>query len=708
MTTSDNTTRQLPQLAYGPPLAYGPSLAYGAWPSPLRAPALAAAALGLSYVTAHDGRLTWVEARPAERGRNALMSVVPCASEPVEHAAALNARSRVHEYGGRPYVRAGAQLLASRFEDQRLVDVATGQVLTAEGYRYADGAAAVGAAVTAAVTGDDDGVVYLVREDHTQAGEPINAIVALNTRTNTEQVLFDQADFVAYPRPSGNGWLAFIAWDHPNMPWDNTRLMVGRITSAGLADLTVVAGSADGAESVLEPVWDRDGSLYFLSDRSGRRGGHGGGNGVGDGDGGGDGDVNDDGSGRYWSLYRWHDGVTTCVFAPGADLGGPLWVLGLSTYALTGYGHALVRVNTRGDHRLALVTLASGDARWLELPFVTFDAVGLLDARTGFAVATPEDGAGALITFDLESGQQRVVRSAAPLLIAPEYVARGQPIEFPTAPGPDGAPRTAHAFFHAPRNPRCTGPADALPPLIVLLHGGPTSNATRGLSLTIQYWTTRGFAVVNVNYGGSSGFGRAYRERLRGQWGVVDLQDAVAAVDYLAASGRIDGSRVAIRGGSAGGYTVLSGLAFTRRFAVGINYFGVADLESLAADTHKFESRYLDTLVAPLPAGRAVYRARSPIHHLQQMDAALITFQGDEDRAVPPEQSRRIVEAVRARGKPVAYIEFKGEQHGFRDARNIARALEAELYFLGRIFGFTPADAVEPVPIENLPTAAAS
>jgi dipeptidyl aminopeptidase/acylaminoacyl peptidase len=435
----------------------------------------------------------------------------------------------------------------------------------------------------------------------------------------------------------------------------------------------VVAGAA-GGEAVLEPAWDSDGALYFLSDRSG-----------------------------WWGLYRWRDGQTDCVLAlDDAELGGPLWVLGLTTYGLTGDGRALVRANARGDHRLGVVDLGSGTVRWLALPYVRFESVGVRDAHTGFAVAAPEDGPDVLITFDLETGHCTTVRTAGLRLLAPEFIARGEPIAYPTAPGPDGAMRQAHAFFHPPCNPRCTGPVGVRPPLIVLLHGGPTANVTRALALPIQYWTTRGFAVVNVNYGGSTGFGRAYRERLRGQWGVVDLQDAVAAVDFLAASGRVDGARVAIRGGSAGGYTVLSGLAFTRRFAAGINYFGVADLESLATDTHKFESRYLDTLVAPLPAGRDVYRARSPIHHLESMDAALITFQGDEDRAVPPEQSRRIVAAVRARGRPVAYIEFKGEQHGFRDARNIARALEAELYFLGRIFGFTPADAIEPVPIDNL------
>ena len=288
------------------------------------------------------------------------------------------------------------------------------------------------------------------------------------------------------------------------------------------------------------------------------------------------------------------------------------------------------------------------------------------------------------------------------MVLPPEFVSRPQPIEFPTLPGADAAPRTAHAFFHTPHHPQFSGPAGSQPPLIVLLHGGPTSHASPALNLSTQFWTTRGFAVVNVNYGGSTGFGRAYRERLLGQWGVVDLNDAVAAVDYLASTGRIDGAHVAIRGGSAGGYTVLAGLAFTRRFAVGINYFGISDLEALAADTHKFESRYLDRLIAPLPQGRETYRARSPIHHLEMLDAALITFQGSEDKAVPPEQSRRIVAAVRERGKPVAYLEFEGEEHGFRRAQNIARAMEAELFFLGKIFGFTPADAIESVAIDNL------
>jgi dipeptidyl aminopeptidase/acylaminoacyl peptidase len=352
---------------------------------------------------------------------------------------------------------------------------------------------------------------------------------------------------------------------------------------------------------------------------------------------------------------------------------------------------------------LALIDLASGAATPLRLPFVGFRSLGRLDAHTAFAVASAVDDIPALITIDLPTGRHTVVRRPAATPPLPkEFVSHGEPVEFPTDAGADGKPRTAHAFFFPPTNPGFAAPVGELPPLIVTLHGGPTAHHSTDLHLAKQFFTTRGFAVVDVNYGGSTGFGRAYRERLRGQWGVVDLADTVAAVRHLVAAGRVDPRRVVIRGGSAGGYTVLCALAFTDVFAAGINYYGVADLATLAADTHKFESRYLDSLVAPLPQGQAIYRDRSPLHHLQQMNAALITFQGAEDKAVPPEQSRAIVAAVRARGQPVAYLEFEGEQHGFRRAGNITRALEAELYFLGRVLGFTLADAVAPVDIDNL------
>lgn len=642
------------------------SLPYGSWTSPLGAQQVAAAATSLGYATAHAGQLYWTESRPADQGRTVLVTASGAAAVDVTPAE-FNLRTRVHEYGGRPYALGGDAIVFSHFADQRLYLQRAGsapRAITPVGFRYADAAA-----------GSDGHTLFAVREDHGAPGEPVNSIVAVDLMQHAAgTVLFDGADFVAYPRPSADGRLAFIAWHHPNMPWDATALHVGTLADGGLRDVCTVAGGADAPdESVLEPVWAADGTLYFLSDRSG-----------------------------FWNLYRWRGGAVERVTDLDADLGGPLWNLGITTYALTDDGHALARVCRDAVDSLVRIDLASGAVTPLPLPFAAFGSIGLLDARTGFAIAAAAHAAAALITIDLVTGEHRVVRASADSPLPAALVSPAESIRFITRPGADGASRSAQAFFHPPHNPAFYGPLDEEPPLIVLLHGGPTSHATPTLNLAIQYWTTRGFAVVNVNYGGSSGFGRAYRDRLLGEWGVVDLADAVAAVDHLAAAGRVNGARVAIRGGSAGGYTVLAGLAFTRRFAAGINYFGIADLESLAADTHKFESRYLDRLIAPLPQGRAIYQARSPINHLDALDGALITFQGSEDKAVPPEQSRRIVAAVRQRGRPVAYIEFDGEQHGFRNAIHIARALEAELYFLGRIFGFAPADAIEPVPIDNL------
>jgi len=646
-----------------PPVTTAP---YGSWTSPLAAQQVAAAATTLGYATAHAGQLYWTESRPADKGRTALVTLLGGNATDVTPAD-FNLRTRVHEYGGRPFALIDEAIVFSHFVDQRLYlqrpDLPP-RALTPPGYRYADGTAS-----------SDGRRLFAVREDHSGAGEPVNSIVALDlAQESAGTVLFDAADFVAYPRPSTDGRLAFIAWHHPNMPWDATALHVGTLAADGLRDLRIVAGGLDAPdESVLEPVWAADGTLYFLSDRSG-----------------------------FWNLYRWRGQAVERVTNLDADLGGPLWNLGITTYALAGNGQALARVCRDAVDSLVRIDLASGTVTPLPLPFASFGAIGVLDARTGSAIAASADFPAALITFDLATGQHRIVRASAASPLPAAMVSRAESIRFATRPGTDGSARTAQAFLHPPHNPAYRGPAGEAPPLIVMLHGGPTSHAAPTLNLAIQYWTTRGFAVVNVNYGGSSGFGRAYRDRLLGEWGVVDLADAVAAVDHLAAAGRINGSRVAIRGGSAGGYTVLAALAFTRRFAAGINYFGIADLESLAADTHKFESRYLDRLIAPLPQGRATYRARSPIHHLDSLDSALITFQGSEDKAVPPEQSRRIVAAVRARGRPVAYIEFAGEQHGFRNAQNIARALEAELYFLGRIFGFAPADAIDAVPIDNL------
>ncbi|MEC4593229.1 prolyl oligopeptidase family serine peptidase [Nitrospirillum amazonense] len=645
--------------------------AYGTWASPITAARLAGSEIRLGDLMVDGGVPYWLESRPAEKGRYAVVTPDGAGGFRELTGPEVNARTRVHEYGGGALLAvggglAGGRLYFSNFADQRLYTVPEAggapQPLTPEGYRYADCVAGA------------PGHLYCVREDHSAPGEAKNTIVSLavDTPGDAGTVLFGGTDFVAYPRPSPDGKrLAWIAWSHPNMPWDTTTLYVADITPQGLGSPTAVAGGHD--ESVLEPQWDADGTLYFISDRS-----------------------------DWWNLYAWHDGATRPVLAKAAEFGGPLWNLGLTTYALTGRGQAVARYSSQGLDRLAVIDLKTGNAHDLDLPFVGITGVRLLGPDQAVMIASFADATPAVVTVNLATGTHAVLRRPAPEGLEAGLVSRARPIEFPTAPGPDGQARTAHAFYYAPTNPAFQAPAGEKPPLLVKVHGGPTSAAKPSMDMSVQYWTSRGFAVVDVNYGGSTGYGRAYRNRLRGNWGITDVQDATAVVAYLDKAGLADANRAAIRGGSAGGYTTLAALALTKVFKAGANYYGVSDMESLAKDTHKFESRYLDSLVAPYPAGKAVYDARSPLHHLDGFSAPLITFQGSEDAVVPPAQSRSIVNALKAKGVPVAYIEFEGEQHGFRKADSIIRAQEAELYFYGRIFGFTPADTLPGVAIDNL------
>jgi dipeptidyl aminopeptidase/acylaminoacyl peptidase len=666
---------------------------YGTWHSPLAAADLASSAISLNYVQVADGVPYWVESRPAEGGRNVVATSAGGGAVRELTPSGFNARTRVHEYGGTPYVMSGGTAYFSNFGDQRLYSLRPGEkpvALTPDGYRYAD------------FELDASGRrLFCVREDHTGGGEPKNAIVVLDvdstagagvgagaiagagTRVGTGAaadglvtaragldasapgsgtVLFGKSDFVAYPRVSRDGQrIAWIAWNHPDMPWDTTTLYVANLTSGSeLSDITVVAGGSD--ESVVEPRWDADGTLYFVSDRS-----------------------------NWWNLYRYQDGHVAPVFSFEAEIASPLWTLGQSNYALTGDGRAVVRYTIAARDRLGVVSLESGKLAPLDLPFVGLSNIQLVSANTAVAIAAAPTEEAAVVTIDLGTGGYEVLRVPGSLKLDAPFVSVAESIEFPTSGG-----LTAHAFYYPPTNPNFAGPAGgAKPPLVVKVHGGPTSHSKAELAMGIQYWTSRGFALLDVNHGGSSGFGRSYRERLKGNWGVVDVGDVVAGVKYLIGAGRVDGDRAAIRGGSAGGFTVLAALAFHEVFKAGANYYGVSDLEALARDTHKFEARYLDRLVAALPEGRAVYEARAPIRHLENFKAALITFQGSEDKVVPPDQSRAIVTALKAKGVPVAYLEFAGEQHGFRKAESIVRSLESELAFYGRVFGFAP-DGVLP------------
>jgi dipeptidyl aminopeptidase/acylaminoacyl peptidase len=638
---------------------------YGTWHSPLAAADLASSAISLNYVQVCEGVPYWVESRPAEGGRSVVVTSAAGGAVRELTPAGFNARTRVHEYGGTPYVMSHDTVYFSNFTDQRLYSQRPGEkpvAVTPVGYRYAD------------FELDSSGrQLFCVREDHTGGGEPKNAIVVLDTTSSATsgtsptaaagKVLFDGSDFVAYPRVSPDGRrIAWIAWNHPDMPWDTTTLYMANLTAGSeLSDITAVAGGTE--ESVVEPRWDLDGTLYFVSDRS-----------------------------NWWNLYRYQDGDIAPVFSFEAEIASPLWTLGQSNYALTGDGRAVVRYTVAARDRLGVVNLKSGNLTPLDLPFVGLSNIQLVAANTAVAIAASPTADSAVVTIDLGNGGYEILRVPGSLKLEAPYIAVAESIEFPTAGG-----LTAHAFYYPPTNPNFAGSAGEKPPLVVKVHGGPTSHSKAELATGIQYWTSRGFALLDVNHGGSSGFGRAYRERLKGSWGVVDIGDVVAGVKYLISAGRIDGNRAAIRGGSAGGFTVLATLAFHDVFKAGANYYGVSDLEALARDTHKFEARYLDRLVAPLPEGLAIYEARAPIQHLENFKAALITFQGSEDKVVPPDQSRAIVAALKAKRVPVAYIEFEGEQHGFRKAENIVRSLESELAFYGLVFGFEPDGPLPPV-----------
>jgi dipeptidyl aminopeptidase/acylaminoacyl peptidase len=653
--------------------------AFGSWASPIAAADLAKAAVGTSDVRVFDGRVYWRESRPDEGGRLVLRTLGADGQPRTLTPEGFSVRTRVHEYGGSSYWVLGERIVFANFADQRLYvqqGDAAPVAITPEKYQYSD-----------CVVDAARGALVCVREDHTEAtkqanGEERNEIVrvavpaadALATHDASATaaagtVLFTGTDFVAYPRLSSDGArLAFIAWNHPDMPWDRTTLHVAAVAADGsLGEPRRIAG---GDTAVLEPQWAADGTLHFIDETSG-----------------------------WWNLYAWDGNAIRAVAPMEREFGGPLWSLGTQTYVLAGNGKAYVRTSRNAVDALGEIDLASGAYRAFDLPFVAFGDVSLDAAGRIITSAAAAADEGALVAVDPATGAVTRLHQPNALGIPSDLVSVGERIEFPTTPGPDGVARTAHATYYPPTNPAFRGPDGAKPPLIVTIHGGPTSVSKPTFALSRQYWTSRGFAIVDVNYGGSTSFGRDYRKRLNGQWGVVDVQDAVAAVDFLVAQGKVDAGQVAIRGGSAGGFTTLAALAFTDRFKAGANYFGVSDIAALAATSHKFERKYDVSLVGP--PDEALYRARSPIFHLDGFSEPLITFQGAEDRVVTPDQSRKIVEALDAKGVMHAYFEFGGEQHGFRQAANIIRAQEAELAFYGAVFGFTPDDAVPPFEIRH-------
>lgn len=633
---------------------------YGSWDSPITADLIAEGSVGLGQVALDGGDIYCSVLRPSEGGRSVLERYAGEANPEDVTPAPFSVRSRVHEYGGGAFAVHQGTVWFCNDKDQCIYRQKRGQApvaLTDLGRRrFAD----------LIVDAARQRLIAVCEVHEGDADEPANSLVAIDAGGSVT-TLAAGADFYAAPRLSPDGQqLAWLSWCHPNMPWDGCTLTLASLDGEGMVEtFDDIAGGAD--EALFQPEWSPEGTLYFVSDRSG-----------------------------WWNFYRWRDGAVQPVCPMPLEFGLPQWVFNMRTYGFLSENRILAVGQMDGIAKLFSIDAADGEVETVPVPFV--DMQGLV-AGEGRAVCI---GGGlreapVLAAIDPATGAVAKLRRSSGQQLAAGVISIPQAVSFESAGG-----RVAHAFYYAPQNDAYAAPDGELPPLIVKSHGGPTGQSGCALSLKTQFWTSRGFAVLDVNYGGSTGYGRDYRRLLNGQWGVVDVEDCAAGARWLAANGMADPERLAIAGSSAGGYCTLSALTFHDVFSAGASHYGIGDLEALARDTHKFESRYLDSLVGPWPDARETYVARSPIHHTEGLSCPVIFFQGSEDAVVPPNQAEAMVAALRDKGIPVAYVLFDGEGHGFRRAENIKRALEGELSFYGRIFGFEPVGVSETVTIENL------
>ena len=638
---------------------------FGSWKSPITSDQIVSESIKLGQISLDGDQIYWIENRPTEGGRNGVIRLNHDGSQEVLTPQPYNTRTRVHEYGGAPYIVVNGIIYFSNFSDQRLYQhkpTHAPKPLTPAGpWFYADG-----------IFDQSRNRLIFIREDHQVSGhEPINTIVSISLAHSQEQpqgiILVSGNDFYASPRLSPKGdQFAWLTWNHPNMPWDGTELWVADIQPNGtLERARCVAGGTD--ESIFQPEWSPDGILHFISDRSG-----------------------------WWNLYRLDGNHAEPLCPMNAEFGLPQWVFGQRLYDFESPTHIICSYTTKGIWYLARLNTTNSHLDVFDLPYTDFGNILVRGSQTLMTASSPSQPH-SIIQIDCSTFQIKILRQSVNFTIAKKYISIPKSIAYPAK---DGA--TAHAFYYPPFNEDFQGPDQERPPLMVKSHGGPTAAVASTFNLMIQYWTSRGFAVVDVNYGGSTGYGRTYRNRLNGQWGIVDVDDCVSAAQHLIEQDQVDATRVTITGGSAGGYTTLSALTFQDCFTAGSSYYGVSDLEALIRDTHKFESRYLERLIGPYPERKDLYVQRSPINFTDRLTCPIILFQGLEDKVVPPNQAELMFKAVKSKGIPVAYIAFEGEQHGFRRAENVKQVLENELYFYSKIFRFVPADSIPAIPIENL------
>lgn len=640
---------------------------YGSWVSPFPIELLTRGAVTFGEIGASGGACWWLEGRAEEGGRQVLVRREADGTLTRLTPEGFNARCRVHEYGGGAYLIDGDLVVVSDFTTGRLQRVTAPGVLepltpAGKAWRFADLSLDRGR-----------NRILAIREDHEPAtiarhGEAENAVVAIDLADGSVTVLAEGADFFSSPRLSPDGSrLAFLRWNHPNLPWDGTELCLADLGADGCpAKERVVAGSP--ADWIAQPRWSPAGVLHFVAEPDG-----------------------------WMNLMRLGAGdrVERASEPIEAEFAFPDWVFSLANYAIAADGTIIGAGRSGGRDRLYRIG-PDGSATTFDLPFNEFGYVAI-DGSTAVFRAAAADRPWAIVELDLATAATTELRRSIELVVDPADASLGELVEFPTE-----GDRTAFGILYRPKHQTCSGPVDARPPLIVTSHGGPTAEASTAFAVLIQLFTSRGLAVLDVDYGGSTGYGMAYRKRLEGEWGVVDLADCVAGARWLAAEGIVDGQQLAIRGGSASGYTTLCAVTFSDVFSAGTSYFGIGDLETFARTTHKFESRYLDRLIGPYPERKDLYHDRSPLNFADRIACPVLIMQGAEDRIVPPAQAEQIVDVLRERRLPHAYILFPGEDHGFRSAANIIRSFEAELSFYGQVFGFTPADAIEPIAVEFL------
>ena len=639
---------------------------YGSWESPISADLITEGGLRLEQVRVDGQNVYWLEGRPEESGRYVIVKRSTDGSTADVNAAPLNARNAVHEYGGAAYAVRNGDVYFANWDDQRLYKAAsdggdavaiTGEPAIERGDRYAD-----------LVVSNDSNWLLCVRERHHEDREADNELALVPTDGSGDvRVLASGHDFYSSLRQNSAGdRVSWLSWDHPNMPWDGCELWVADFDTASgsLSNEQLVTGGAD--VSIVQPEWAPDGTLVFITDESG-----------------------------WWNLSKWSDGKVKPVLTEEKDHGGPAWAFGFRTYSFLEDGAVLLKDSQAGKGRLRMVALNGREVAHANVEHSSIAEVNVVGSDVVYIGASATSAA-EVVRASLGNGSYVTLKSSSDIELDDAYLSVPEAITFPSTD--DGE---AHAFYYAPTNPDFESDGTETPPLLVISHGGPTSATSSALSLPVQFWTSRGFAVVDVNYRGSVGHGRAFRDALKKMWGVYDTDDCIAAADYLVGRGQADTNRLAIKGGSAGGYTTINALTFHDRFAVGATYYGIADLSVFIGDTHKYESRYLDSLIGPYPGAKQLYHDRSAINFTDQLSCPMIILQGLEDKIVPPSQAEIMAGALRDKGIPFSLMMFEGEQHGFRQSKNIKASLEGELYFYGRVMGFTPAGDLPEVEIEN-------